>query len=183
LEPDRTLRERRTGEALDQLLSVVEAIESTGVDVEIVASGGTGTYDMTGVRERVTEIQAGSYAFMDTAHAAVTSGFEFALTVLSTVISRHGKTVVVDAGKKTVGLDTPPPLLTGHDASVQYVAEEHTVLHLNGDDDIDAGDVVELVPSYCPITVNLHDVYHVVDESHVRSIWPILARGAGPAGS
>lgn len=179
LEPDRALRAERAEAALDHLLAVVEAIESTGLEVEIVASGGTGTYDMTGDRDRVTEIQAGSYAFMDTAHAAVVSGFEFALTVLSTIISRQGDTLVLDAGKKTLGLDTPPPLLSGHGASVRYVAEEHTVLQLDGDADLDAGDVVEVIPSYCPVTVNLHEVYNVVDEDHVTSIWPILARGAG----
>jgi 3-hydroxy-D-aspartate aldolase len=149
------------------------------LEVEIVSSGGTGTYDLTSARARVTEIQAGSYAFMDTAHAAVVSQFEFALTVLAMVISRHGNTLVLDAGKKTLGLDTPPPILLGHAGSLQYVAEEHTVFHVDADAELDTGSVVELVPSYCPVTVNLHDVYHVVEDGTVTEIWPIVALGPG----
>jgi D-serine deaminase-like pyridoxal phosphate-dependent protein len=179
LEPDRDLRTERTAKALGHLLAAVEGIESAGFEVEIVASGGTGTYDFTGTKDGITEIQAGSYAFMDTAHAAVVQDFEFALTVLSTIISRHGDTLVLDAGKKTLGLESPTPLLAGHHASVQYVAEEHTVVHLNGDSSLQAGDVVKVIPSYCPVTVNLHDVYNVIEEDEVASVWPILARGAG----
>ena len=63
---------------------------------------------MTGATTGVTEIQAGSYALMDTSHGAIVSDFEPALTVLSTVMSRHEQTIVLDAGRKTIGLNRFP---------------------------------------------------------------------------
>jgi D-serine deaminase-like pyridoxal phosphate-dependent protein len=97
---------------------------------------------------------------MDTSHAAIVPGFEFALTVLSTVISRHGSTVVLDTGKKTIGLEHPPPLPLNHPGRIQSVAEEHTVFELDKTRSLRVGYHVELVPGYCPVTVNLHDTPH-----------------------
>jgi D-serine deaminase-like pyridoxal phosphate-dependent protein len=127
----------------------------------------------------VTELQAGSYAFMDTSHAAIVGDFEFALTVLSTVISRHGSTIVLDAGKKTLGLETPAPQLVDHPSRLRYVAEEHTVFDLATESALHVGDRLELVPSYCPVTVNLHETYLVTEDDVVVDVWPIHARGAG----
>ena len=179
LEPDRQRREQLARDAMARLLETADAIASTGLPIEVVSAGGTGTYDTTGSNPRVTELQAGSYAFMDTSHAAIVPGFEFALKVLSTVISRHGSTIVIDAGKKAVGLDTPPPVLPDHPSQLQYVAEEHTVLEVDERRAPTVGDRVELVPSYCPVTVNLHDAYFVVQDRIVVDVWPILARGVG----
>jgi D-serine deaminase-like pyridoxal phosphate-dependent protein len=178
-EPDPAQRTRLAGDAIACLLGAADAIAESGLPVEVVSAGGTGTFDSTGADPRVTELQAGSYAFMDTSHAAIVTGFDFALTVLSTVISRHGSTVVLDAGKKTLGVETPAPRLLTLPSVVQYVAEEHTVIEVNNMQALDIGDRVEVVPSYCPITANLHDLYYVVEGGTVVDIWPILARGAG----
>jgi D-serine deaminase-like pyridoxal phosphate-dependent protein len=183
LEPDRKKRTRLAREAVARLVGTADAIRATGIPVETVSAGGTGTFDLTGTDPRVTELQAGSYAFMDTAHAAVVSGFEFALTVLATVVSRHGSTVVLDAGKKTLGLETPLPLLPTLESSIKYVAEEHTVLDVGSQGPPDVGERLEIVPSYCPVTVNLHEAYLVVEHGVVVDVWPILARGAGWPGA
>jgi D-serine deaminase-like pyridoxal phosphate-dependent protein len=179
LEPDRNRRRQLSNEAMTRLLETADAIASSGHRIQTVSAGGTGTYDTTGSHPRVTELQAGSYAFMDTSHAAIVGGFEFALTVLSTVISRHGSTIVLDAGKKTLGLETPAPQLVDHPSRLQYVAEEHTVLDLATENAVRVGDRLELVPSYCPVTVNLHETYLVTEDDVVVDVWPIHARGAG----
>ena len=140
--------------------------------MDVVSAGGTGTFDTTGANACVTELQAGSYAFMDTSHAAIVPGFDFALTILATVISRHGRTTILDCGKKSIGLEAPAPRLLDHVSTVQYVAEEHTVLELGDAARLTVGDRVEVVPSYCPVAVNLHDVYFVVDEGIVVDVWP-----------
>ncbi len=178
-EADDERRAQLAGDAMAQLLAVADAIAATGLPVEIVSAGGTGTFDTTGANPSVTELQAGSYAFMDTSHAAIVPGFNFALTILATIISRHGQTTILDCGKKSIGLETPAPRLLDYASTVQYVAEEHTVLELNESAHLTVGGRVEVVPSYCPVAVNLHDVYFVVDEGIVVDIWPILARGAG----
>jgi D-serine deaminase-like pyridoxal phosphate-dependent protein len=179
LEPDPSRRARLAGGAVACLLEAADAIAASGLAVEVISAGSTGTFDSTGADPRVTELQAGSYAFMDMSHAAIVTGFDFALTVLSTVISRHGSTAVLDTGKKTLGIETPTPFLLTLPSVVQYVHEEHTVVEVNGGRTLDIGDRVEIVPSYCPITANLHDVYFVVEEGLVVDVWPILARGAG----
>jgi D-serine deaminase-like pyridoxal phosphate-dependent protein len=179
LEPRRDKRTRLTRAALAKLLETAEHIRANGIPVETISAGGTGTFDLTGTDPNVTELQAGSYAFMDTAHAAVVSGFDFALTVLATVISRHGSTVVLDVGKKTLGLETPAPIIPTTPSSIRYVAEEHTVVDLEGVQSMKVGQQIEVVPSYCPVTVNLHDAYLVVDDDVVVDVWPLVARGAG----
>ena len=73
---------------------------------------------------------------------------------------------------------TPHRLRHHAGLTVQYVAEEHTVLELEESADLTVGGRVEVVPSYCAAAVNLHDVYFVVDEGIVVDVWPILARGA-----
>ena len=53
---------------------------------DVVSAGGTGTYDLHATTG-VTEIQAGSYALMDTAYAKLGLPFRQALFVVGTVIS------------------------------------------------------------------------------------------------
>jgi D-serine deaminase-like pyridoxal phosphate-dependent protein len=177
-EPDSERRRLLAEEAMARLLDAAEAIAARGHQIDVVSAGGTGTFDSTGAHPGVTELQAGSYAFMDSSHAAIVPGFEFALRVLATVISQHGSTIVLDAGKKTLGLDAPAPLLLSHTSRLRYVAEEHTVLDLQ-DCALTVGDRVELVPSYCPVTVNLHEAYFVLEDGVVADVWPIEARGSG----
>ncbi len=179
-EPDHARRAEAATRAMSRLLEIASSLRDAGFELEIVSGGGTGTFDMTGTTRGVTEIQAGSYALMDTSHGAIVSDFEPALTVLSTVISRHGGTIVLDAGRKTIGLDEPHPALIGFDAEVTYVAEEHTVLQLRGAGPA-IGSQVELITSYCPVAVNLHRVYHVIDGDQVVDRWPIVAQGNGLA--
>jgi D-serine deaminase-like pyridoxal phosphate-dependent protein len=165
-------------EAVEQLLEAADALREAGHEITIVSAGGTGTYDMTGLTAGITEIQAGSYALMDVSHREIVSDFDFALTILATVISRHGTTIVLDAGRKTIGFDAPPPQLVNLDADLAYVAEEHSVFELRGNGP-GIGDLVELIPSYCPVAVGLHDTLNVVEEGQIVERWPIVAQGSG----
>ena len=98
---DREEREARAAKAMDRLLSSVRMVRDAGLPCEIVSAGGTGTYDITGRIEGITEIQAGSYALMDTAYAKLDIPFELAFTVLGTVLSRpRPDRCVTDAGHK-----------------------------------------------------------------------------------
>jgi D-serine deaminase-like pyridoxal phosphate-dependent protein len=186
LETDRVAREQNVRAAIDRLLSVAETLAAAGFPVEVVSAGGTGTHDFTGMNPRVTEIQAGSYVFMDTSRLAVVSGFVPALTVLATVISRQGTTLVLDSGKKTVGVDFTLPRIAGfppEQVAVRAPAEEHLLCDVTSACPLVVGDRVEVVPSYAPTTVNLHEVYHVVEDGVVIDLWPVLARGTGTGGT
>jgi D-serine deaminase-like pyridoxal phosphate-dependent protein len=177
LEPDRDARVREAGAAAKRLLAAVDEIGAAGIGCEIVSAGGTGTYYLTGAHTGVTEIQAGSYVLMDAFHESlVPGGFEIALTVLATVVSRHGEQVVLDAGRKAIGIDNMLPRLAGADSEPLFVHEEHSGFAVPADSPLRVGDRVELQSGYAPTTANLHDVYHVVERDVVTDLWPVEAR-------
>src|SRR6476469_8761194 len=106
LEPDRDVRLREAHKANAKLVEAVDYLAERGHPSADVSGGGTGTWYITGANPRVTEVQAGSYALMDCFHGnLVPGGFEVAMTVLGTVVSRQGSTVVLDCGRKSVGID------------------------------------------------------------------------------
>jgi D-serine deaminase-like pyridoxal phosphate-dependent protein len=83
----------------------------------------------------------------------------------------------VDAGYKTVSNDSGPPALRGVDATYSYMGDEHGKLTFESGSPLRPGDTVELIPSHCDTTINLHDVYYVTRGGYVVAVWPILARG------
>jgi D-serine deaminase-like pyridoxal phosphate-dependent protein len=119
---------------------------------------------------------------MDAFHRNLVPGFEVALTVLGTIISRAGDLAVVDVGRKAIGIDRVPPEVVGGVAKVRFehgehfVHEEHTALELAPGSPLGVGDRVELFPGYGPTTVNLYDVYFVADGDKIRDVWPIVGR-------
>ncbi len=179
LEPDQDIRREMATEAISKLLDAVDHLEAAGIPCETVSGGGTGTWFITGANPRVDEVQAGSYALMDAFHGnLVPGGFEVAMTVLATAISRQGQTVVLDAGRKAIGVDHVAPRVVGdHGAEVRFVAEEHTLLDFLGTPAFDVGDRVRLVAGYGPTTANLHDAFLVVRDGTIIDVWPITARG------
>jgi D-serine deaminase-like pyridoxal phosphate-dependent protein len=181
LEPDREKRIRDATVANERAVEAADFLALHGHPCMDISAGGTGTYYITGAHPRVTEVQAGSYALMDCFHAnLVPGGFEVAMTVLGTVISRQGNTVVLDCGRKAVGIDfVTPPLLKYPEAEMRYYAEEHCLADFPGTPPLDLGNRAEVVAGYGPTTVNLHDVFHVVENGVVTDIWPVNPRGAG----
>ncbi len=182
-EPERSVRIEKAQAAMAYLGEVVDRLAAAGFDCEVVSAGGTGTYDITGANPRVTEIQAGSYVFMDAFHGNLVPGFSLALTVLGTVMSRHGSTIVLDSGRKSIGIDfVLPTMVTYPFYEARYFAEEHALFDVDDRCELELGDTVELMPGYAPTTVNLYDVYHVVEDGVVADIWPIIPRGPGHGG-
>ena len=106
---------------------------------------------------------------------------EPAATVLTTVISRSPRFVILDAGNKSVAA---PDLtvIAEHDLENVRFDEEHGVFAAPADGAIAVGDVVRLLPGYAPSTVNMYDAYHVIENGEVVDIWPIVPRGPGHHG-
>lgn len=183
LEPDREVRTRKVRECMNYVGMVVDRVAQAGFECEIVSAGGTGTYDITGADPRVTEIQAGSYVFMDNFHDHLVPGFSKALTVLGTVIIQHGNTTVLDTGRKSIGIDYAPATMMDYPFyQARQFAEEHALFDVDDRCKLKLEDTTELIPGYAPTTVNLHDAYHVIENGIVVDIWPIIPRGAGHGG-
>ncbi len=177
--PDRDKREDATRAAMDRLLSAVRAVRNAGLPCEIVSAGGTGSYDITGRIDGITEIQAGSYALMDTAYGKQDIPFRQAFWVLGTVISRPTPGLcVADSGHKAGTEDHGNPDVAGVEgASVLFLSDEHASITLPPESPIAVGDRIRLAPSHTDPTINLHDVIYVLEGERVTDIWPITARG------
>jgi D-serine deaminase-like pyridoxal phosphate-dependent protein len=173
-------RRARAKAAVHLLLECVEEVRRAGIAVEIVSGGGTGTYDITSQFEGVTEIQAGSYVFMDARYCRVKPELENALFLAATVISRpRPDRVILDAGMKAITHEFGLPVVVGP-AGLEVVglSEEHTrCVAKAGECELRPGDQVWLLPTHCCTTVNLHDRYWCVREGTLVGTWDIEARG------
>ncbi len=151
--------------------SMAELMKAAGtVGGEIVSAGGTGTYDLN---SWATEIQAGSYALMDTAYAKLRLPFGHALSVLATVISVSPDWAVADCGLKALGMDHGNPTVDG--ADVWFCSDEH--LTLAPHDQWHVGDRIRVLPAHVDPTVAYHEHLHVVDGEEVVERWDVDLRG------
>jgi len=175
---DRAERESRAREAMAALVDTAARLRAAGHACEIVSAGGTGTYDISGRVDGVTEIQAGSYALMDSDYSAVQVPFEQAFWVLGTVVSRPAPDrCVADCGHKATTKDHGLPTVAGLEgATVVSLNDEHATISVPAEAHIAVGDLVRLVPSHTDPTINLHDLFYVIDGDRVVDTWPI-ARG------
>jgi D-serine deaminase-like pyridoxal phosphate-dependent protein len=165
-------------ERTTRVAGAMELLRTAHADVggDILSGGGTGTWRTNAA---VTELQAGSYALMDTAYAAQDDvPFEQALTVVATVVSVNGSKgyAVADAGLKAFGMDHGNPALPG--SAVWYCSDEHTVFSPADGASLPAiGDRVRLVPAHVDPTCALHERMWVVEDDVVVDCWPVDMRG------
>lgn len=163
--PDRTMREQLTKDSMERL---VAAHDDVGGDV--ISAGGTGTYD---INTWATEIQAGSYALMDTSYAQLGLPFRNALSVLSTVISVGAGYAVGDCGLKAFGMDHGNPAIEG--AEVWFVSDEHITFAPS--QPVHVGDRIRITPAHVDPTVAYHERMHVVRGERVEETWEVDLRG------
>jgi 3-hydroxy-D-aspartate aldolase len=174
-------RKNRVLQALIPLQATRDLLAQKGLNVEIVSGGGTGTYDVSGAHPPMTEIEAGSYVFMDASYVKVRPEFKTALTILSSVISRpEPARAITDAGMKAITTDHGLPVLIGTPgASVRRLSEEHGLLELAEPQatSLRPGAKVRMIPGHCCTNINLYDNLYVIQKDALVDIWPIAARG------
>jgi D-threonine aldolase len=165
--PDRDKRVKLCTASMELL---VRAHGDVGGDV--VSAGGTGTYD---VNTWATEIQAGSYALMDTAYGKLDLPFRQALTLWTTVISVSDGWAVCDGGLKSLGMDHGDPTVDG--GSVMFCSDEHVTFVPDPDRPVRPGDRVRVVPAHVDPTIALHEHLHLVRDNEVIDVWDVDLRG------
>ncbi len=156
---------RLTEEAMALLLGA-----HTAVGGELVSAGGTGTY---AANTWATEIQAGSYALMDTSYATLGYPFGQALSLLATVISVSEGYAVADVGLKSLGMDHGNPTIP--DAQVWFCSDEHTTFAPT--QRVQVGQRIRVLPAHVDPTVALHEAMWLVEGEQVRERWPVDLRG------
>jgi 3-hydroxy-D-aspartate aldolase len=168
--------------------SVLDALAEAGLKPPLITGGGTGTHAIDAELGVLTELQVGSYVFMDRQYAdcdlAGPGGatFETALVIDARVISaNHPSLSTVDAGFKAFATEAgPPPILAGAPAGSTYrfMGDEHgAVLTPRGETPPALGQVVTFAAPHCDPTVNLYDAYHAVSSDTLVGVWEIEARG------
>jgi len=165
---------RRVADAMDRLLAAHALVGG-----DVVSAGGTGTHDL---HDRVTEVQAGSYALMDTHYGRHGHPFVQAVHVYGTVLSATPKFAVADVGLKAMGMDHGNPTLetldvqgADHQADVWFLSDEHVtfVPHAGG---VAVGDRVRLPPAHIDPTMAMHEAAWLVRGHDVIDRWPIDLR-------
>jgi 3-hydroxy-D-aspartate aldolase len=184
----RAERARRAQEQRAALRRILTELRAAGIAVEVITGAGTGTYDLDGDDKLFTELQVGSYVFMDVDYQrALLDGsnappFETSLFVAASVVSANARGyVTIDAGLKAFATDGPVPEVAKgapEGSSYQFFGDEHGKLILpDGAEKPALGSAIECATPHCDPTVNLYDVYHVVRGDTLIDIWPIEARG------
>jgi D-serine deaminase-like pyridoxal phosphate-dependent protein len=163
-------RAERTAKLDTSLALLREAHALVGGDV--ISGGGTGTYDL---HSWITEVQAGSYALMDTAYSRLDLPFRQALTVLATVVSVSPRWTVADAGIKSYAMDHGNPSIEG--AQVWFCSDEHITFDPATLGPFQPGDHVRLLPAHVDPTMALHEQAYLVDGEDVVEVWPVDLRG------
>lgn len=181
-------REAAMRERADYLRTVIAALTGVGGAPEIVTGGGTGTHRIDAELVLFTELQVGSYVFMDdeyracdlTGEEGAPIPFETSLMIDTSVISANTPGLfTLDAGIKSMATDAPlPSVETGAAEGARFflMGDEHgALLTLPGS--LALGDRVSLRTPHCDPTVNLYDNYHVVRGQTLDAIWPVSGRG------
>lgn len=181
---DRAERAAHARRAMALVRDMHDAFRAAGLPCDIRSGGGTGTHDIDPPEKALTELQAGSYIFMDRQYNEVAFGpslpFETALTVQMTVISN---TVpgwsTTDAGLKAFATDADAPLLIDgpEGASYRFQGDEQGGISLPEGQSLALGSRLHAIVPHCDPTVNLYDRYHVVEGDRLIDLWPIEARG------
>jgi 3-hydroxy-D-aspartate aldolase len=168
--------------------SIVDALTAAEGSPEIVTGGGTGTHRIDVDLDLFTELQVGSYVFMDGQYLACDlvgeagePPFETALMVDARVVSANTPGMcTIDAGFKAFSTDAEAPvILCGavDGARYAFMGDEHGAVILGAGRGVALGDIVTLATPHCDPTVNLHDTYHVVRGDTLVALWPVAARG------
>lgn len=180
-------RQAKAAVAITLAREAVDALHAAGLACEVVTGGGTGSYPFEAASGVYTEVQCGSYAFMDAAYGRVldrdgrrmdAGEWENALFILTSIMShaRPGQ-AVCDAGLKVQSVDSGLPEVSGR-RDVEYIqcTDEHGVIADPGGV-LALNDKLRLVPGHCDPTCNIHDWYVGMRGDRVEVLWPVSARG------
>ena len=181
-------RQQAIAGAVDKARLTRDLLSEAGIACDNITGAGTGTFEFEAGSGVYTELQCGSYIFMDADYGrnldkngAPIRSFEPSLFVWATVMSRPtDDRAIVDAGLKALAFDSGPPTVWDEPAATyERASDEHGRLGItSATNRLKLGDKVKLVPGHCDPTVNLYDWYVGIRADRVAAIWPITARGA-----
>ena len=175
-------RQQACREAWSRALETAHLLRQGGHDIRIMTGASTGSYNIDSEIQGVTELQAGSYVFMDVEYLGIHGDFAPALFVLATVIHRSGNKAIVDAGLKAFATDRAfgPNCFDLGDSRYEFAGDEHGRLLLPPErETVSLGDKLRFIPPHCDPNVNLYDRMYCVRGEEVVDEWSIMNRAGG----
>jgi 3-hydroxy-D-aspartate aldolase len=181
-------RKERALKGMEENARTFAALKTAGLNTEIFSGGGTGTYSVQHLTPGFTDVQVGSYIFMDMQYLAIGSedgspvykDFAPSLTVMTTILNnRFAGRLTTDAGAKALTLNTPRAGVIG-EPGMDYNAgsDEFGVITVTeAAKTYRIGDRLEVIVPHCDPAVNLYDQIYATRKDRVEAIWPITARG------
>ena len=165
-----------------------EAMKRSGLNTEIFSGGGTGTYNIMTKVPGFTDLQVGSYIFMDCQYLEIGgedneqqyTDFEPSLTVMSTVLNAYfPKRLTTDAGAKALTLNKPGPIVIGENGFTYNAGSDEfgAIQYETANKEYKVGDRLELIVPHCDPAVNEYDQICGTRQDRVEVVWPISARG------
>lgn len=181
-------RKQTSLEAMSPAVETRRALEKSGLVCPMLTGGSTGTYNIDSEIDGITELQPGSFVFMDIDYnriggkdGAVYRDFRNSLVVLTSVVSKPSDTeAVVDGGLKAFSTDRTfgPEARDLEGVTFSWGGDEHGKLNLaKASKAVNVGDRIEFIVPHCDPTVNLYDKIYGVRGEQVELVWPIAARG------
>lgn len=182
-------RKAQTLERMVQATDTFNLMNASGLNTEIFSGGGTGTYNIDHDTVGMTDVQVGSYVFMDAQYISiggeedteVYSDFGTSLTIMTTVLNdQYEGRATSDAGAKACTINQPWPIVKGESGMTYRSGSDEFGTILYGDDpsrNYKVGDKLEVIVSHCDPVVNLYDQMYAIRGDVVEAVWPISARG------
>ena len=180
-------RKAQVQKRAERLRSLIAALSESSLTPPIVTGGGTGTHWLDAQLDIFTELQAGSYIFLDSCYqplplTSAGNPFSAALFVAAGVVTANRPDrVIVNAGLKALATDSGKPVPVrgiSQGATYRFMGDEHGAVEFDPSSPKPAlGSTIELLTPHCDPTVNLHSRYMVVRGEEVVDEWPVIARG------
>jgi 3-hydroxy-D-aspartate aldolase len=184
--------EARKNQTLENLVGATDTFDlfnQSGLSTEIFSGGGTGTYNIDHETRGLTDVQVGSYVFMDAQYQDIGgesdedhySDFHTSLTIMATVLNdQYEGRATTDAGAKSCTINRPWARIKG-ETGISYSSgsdEFGTIRYEeNASRSYKVGDKVELIVSHCDPVVNLYNQMYAIRNDRVEAVWPIAGRG------
>ncbi len=181
-------RREHSAKVMTPVIETFVKLKKMGLPAEIMSGGSTGTYNIDTGLEGMTELQVGSYVFMDVDYravggkgGAVYDDFAPSLSVMATVISKsYADRATTDAGIKAFATDKTkyfPEIKGVTGVTLAYGGDEHGVLIFNNPSrEFQIGDRVEFIIPHCDPNVNLYDRIYCVRGEKLVDVWRTVGR-------
>lgn len=169
-------RAQKIAAAYERLREMRDALLRAGHAIEVVSAAGTSTVPEAIADPVITELQAGVYALMEPELLVMGLPFRCAASIRGTVISRHSDHMVVDVGRRVVGVEYGPPVPRGFEAERVAVSDEHATVALREVPPL--GSQVDFIPGQIRTTFNLHDHVWITRQDRVVDYWAVAARSS-----